>query len=114
MCISKNFDPGSDLSHFDVGVFQGSAVSLGDHPLGYMAGERHDVIVFLRQFRGDEADPLAMETSMRHAGWRKSLLSLLFVLSGRSDALANDATLQGSYRSALEHGAAVIVCDEMH
>lgn len=114
MCISKTLDPGFHLPDFDVGVFQGSAVSLDGHPLGYGAGERHDVIVFLRQFRGNDADPLAMEKSLRHAGWRKSLLSLLFVLSDRSDALDRDEILQGSYRSALEHGAAVIVCDETH
>lgn len=107
MCVSETIDP-----RFDVGVFQGSAVSLERHPLGYAAGERHGVIVFLRQLAGDETDPLAVERVMRHAGWRKSLLSLLFVLPDQAPELATDATLQDSYRRALADGAAVIVCRE--
>lgn len=118
MCISEKIDRDLDVPDFDIGVFQGSAVSLDHHPLGYAAGERHEVIVFLRQPRGNDTDSLALEKLMRHAGWRKSLLSLLFVLSNPSDApsdaLANalerDETLHDSYRNALEHGAAVIVC----
>jgi hypothetical protein len=107
MGISQNIDTG-----FDVGVFQGSAVSIDRHPLGYAAGERHELIVFLRQPPGDDTDPVTVESVMRHAGWRRSMLSLLFVLPDRSPALAGDETLQDSYRNALEHGAAVIVCRE--
>lgn len=110
MCISEKIARDLDVPDFDIGVFQGSAVSLDHHPLGYAAGERHEVIVFLRQPRGDDTDSLAMEKLMRHAGWRKSLLSLLFVLSNPSNALERDETLHDSYRNALEHGAAVIVC----
>lgn len=107
MCVSQTIDP-----RFGVGVFQGSAVSLDRHPLGYAPGERHEVIVFLRQPQGDEADPLVVEQVLRHAGWRKSLLSLLFVLPEHASQLQADDALQDSYRRALEDGAAVIVCSE--
>ena len=97
---------------FDVSVFQGSAVSLEQHPLGYPAGERHDLILFLRQDGDDAADPLILEQLMRRAGWRKSMLSLIFVLSDRPMAIEGDDALTGSYRHAVEHGSALIICGE--
>lgn len=105
MCVQQAID-----HPFDVSVFQGSAVSADKHPLGYGAGERHDLILFLRQPKGHQADPVAIEKLMRHAGWRKAMLSLLMVLSDRSDAFGIDRALQDSYDSALQDGAAVIVC----
>lgn len=98
---------------FDVSVFQGSAVSLEQHPLGYPAGERHDLILFLRQDNGDAADPLAVEQLMRRAGWRKSVLSLILVLTDRPSPAVGDDALAGSYRHAVEHGSALIVCGEV-
>lgn len=95
---------------FDICVFHGSAVSLDRHPLGYAPGERHDLIVFLRQSSGDDADPMAVEHLMRQAGWRKSMLSLLFILPNHSAAVDRDAVLRGSYHDALEYGGAIIVC----
>lgn len=97
---------------FDVSVLQGSAVTLRQHPLGFAAGEKHDVIVFMRKPHGDETDLLAIDTLMREAGWRKSLLSLIFVLSDQSRVLNGDTILDGSYRAALEYGGSIIVCDE--
>ncbi|HVJ42822.1 MAG TPA: hypothetical protein VM639_15065 [Dongiaceae bacterium] len=105
MCVLQAID-----RPFDVSVFQGSAISSDRHPLGYAAGERHDLILFLRQPKGHEADPVVIEKLMRHAGWRKSMLSLLLVISDQTDAFGVDAALQDSYRSALEDGAAVVVC----
>ncbi|HWU01065.1 MAG TPA: hypothetical protein VN229_25725 [Terriglobales bacterium] len=107
MCVQQAID-----HPFDVSVFQGSAVTDDKHPLGYVAGERHDLILFLRQPKGNPADPVAIEKLMRHAGWRKSMLSLLMVLTDRSDAFGIDHALQDSYQNALKDGAAVIVCGE--
>jgi len=105
MCVLQPID-----RPFDVSVFQGSAVSSDRHPLGYPAGERHDLILFMRQPKGHEADPVAIEKLMRHAGWRKATLSLLIVVSDKTDAFDTDTALQDSYRNALAEGAAVVVC----
>lgn len=107
MCVQQAID-----HPFDVSVFQGSAISSERHPLGYVAGERHDLILFLRQPKGHQADPVAIEKMMRHAGWRKSMLSLLMVLTDRTEAFGIDRSLQDSYQNALKDGAAVIVCGE--
>jgi hypothetical protein len=97
---------------FDVSVFQGSAVSQAQHPLGYQSGERRDLIVFLRQPRGNEADMIEVERLMQRAGWRKAMLSLLLVLDDLPPVLDGDAALRDSYHDALEHGGSVIVCGD--
>jgi hypothetical protein len=101
-----------DDSSFDVSVFQGSAVSLAPHPLGYQPGERRDLIVFLRQPRGNDADMLAVERLMRRAGWRKAMLTLMLVLDDLPPVIDRDPALRDSYHDALENGGAVIVCGD--
>ncbi|HEX9447887.1 MAG TPA: hypothetical protein VF920_07895 [Dongiaceae bacterium] len=97
---------------FDVSVFQGSAVSQAQHPLGYEPGERRRLIVFLRQPRGNDTDMIEVERLMRRAGWRKAMLSLIVVLNDLPPMLDGDLALRSSYRDALETGGSVIVCGD--
>ena len=97
---------------FDVRVFQGSAVSAPRHPLGYPAGERHDLIVFVRHEAGSDDDMMAVESLMRKAGWKRAILSQPMVLSHVPPPISGDDTLRNSYHDAMAHGGAVLICRE--
>jgi hypothetical protein len=92
-------------------LFLGTATANEDNPHGYSAGEKHAVLLFLRQDKGSAPNWSKAKTSLGEKGWSDIVLSEASPIapgalsSFHSDALA-------SYKDALKDGFAALVFSE--
>lgn len=88
----------------EIHVFTGSAVSLSS-ATGYSAGERHALMVFLRQPVGSDHDWASAETLVAAESWGEVLLE-------RGGTVGPDSAIgdfSEMYQAALSNGGSIVV-----
>jgi hypothetical protein len=89
----------------EVHVFAGSAASLSEETTGYPAGERHALLVFLRQPAGSDHDWAAAEALVAAESWADVSLD-------RGGTIGPSSTLggmTGMYDAAMANGGSIII-----
>ena len=86
-------------------MFQGDATSRSQDVTGYPVGEKHALIVFLKQPEGSDHDWAAAEAIVAAAYWSNITLRRAGTLNG--DSPRGDLT--ESYQAALSSGSAIVI-----
>ena len=85
-----------------------SAVAEAGAGCGFPPGERHPMLIFVRQSPGSEHDLSAAAAAATHAGWHEIDITRAGTLPPDA-ADAMDPTVLAAYRRAVEGGAGLTV-----
>ena len=94
---------------YEIALFLGQATAEVENGQGYAPGDRHAVVVFLRQEKGAAPDFALAERELSHRGWAKITFSK--AVHGFSVENLNSVHPHAgsSYEDALLNGFAAIV-----
>jgi len=89
-------------------LFLGTATADEDNPHGYSAGEKHAVLLFLRQDKGSAPNWSNAEDELEKKGWSDIVLSEASPIAPETlNSVHSDAL--GSYEDAVKDGFAALV-----
>lgn len=91
--------------NFEVHMY--SAVALATATSGYPEGERHPLLIFLRQESGSEHDVLRAESAAVGLGWDEVDITRAGTLPSDAGATMEDP-VRGAYVAAVECGQGVL------
>jgi hypothetical protein len=99
------------MSDREVMLFRALAAATGENTLGYPKGERHPVLIFLREKAGASPDWAKAAAELTRRGWSDVTISEAAVVSVASlDSVHPHAT--ACYQDALNDGFAALVFSE--
>jgi hypothetical protein len=91
---------------FEVHVFLGTGTAKRGNEGGCKAGERHSLLIFSRQSKGQAPDEANASKGAALAGWTHVKVERSMRLS--PDSLPSEATLRDAFRDALALGCSVV------
>jgi hypothetical protein len=94
---------------YEVAVFLGQATAEDKNSQGYAPGNRHDVIVFLRQDKGASPDFALAEKELSRRGWAQVAFSKAVHDFPVENLNSVHPHAGASYEDALTNGFATIV-----
>jgi hypothetical protein len=98
-------------SMHEVHLFNASAVATATSTGRYQSGDRHAVLVFLRQREGTDHDWEIAEGQLNYAGWTQVKFSGADTI-GAESLTGNAAYLLGAYEQAVQHGFGLVVFEK--
>ena len=100
----------SDPSIYEIHLFLGTASAGQNSKLGYPAGERHAILVFLRQLTNTQPDWEQARSYVEGVGWNKVDLQKASKIDPKT--LDDNPDGKKSYEEAMSNGKAMIVYSE--
>ena len=100
----------AESSSQEIHLFLGTASAGQNSKLGYPAGERHAILVFLRQPANTEPDWEQAKSYVESSGWNRVDLQKASKIDPKT--LANNRDGKNSYEEAMSNGKAMIVYSE--
>lgn len=106
--LFSKFFPNKDVgSNYVVYWFDCMASAAGNNQ--FPDGERHPVLLFLKQEQNAAPNFIVATTKFMETGWRDVELRQTFLISSADKLNSLNPTLLSTYNDAVEHGFAAII-----